>query len=68
MAYNPTIWICHMADEDQKEVADALKSAISDMKEDNYFGHIPEQLFEDGMAHRLCNLENTIDITRWTQD
>lgn len=57
-----------MAEEDQKEVANALKAAISNMKEDDYLGHSPKQLFEDGMAHRLCNIENTIDITRWTMD
>ena len=54
-----------MTDEDRKEVAEALMLAIIGMKEDNYLGYSPEFLLADGMASRLCNLEETIDISRW---
>ena len=63
--YHKTVWICHMEDEDRKEVAEALMLAIIGMKEDNYLGYSPEFLFVEGMASRLCNLEETIDISRW---
>ena len=63
--YHKTVWIFQMTDEDRKEVAEALMLAIIGMKEDNYLGYSPEFLLADGMASRLCNLEETIDISRW---